>query len=71
MVKFLTDLIEGGFVGQAVIATMVTGVIVYAVIADKTVPQFIVAAWGMIVGWYFRSQAQMIADRRAKNKGWY
>ena len=43
MVKFLTDLIEGGFVGQAVIATMVTGVIVYSVVSDKTVPQFIFA----------------------------
>lgn len=65
MVQLLRELIEGGFVGQAIIATIL--IITVAVIAaqGKDVPPWLIAMTSTVVGWFFRSQAQVYADRRA------
>ena len=65
MLELLRELIEGGFIGQAIIATIVTIIVAYLAITGKAVPEFLAASWGLIVGWFFRSQAQAVADRKA------
>lgn len=64
MIDLIKDLIEGGFVGQAVIATLVTVAIVLMAYQGRPIPEFLIGSWGLIVGWFFRSQAQVLADRK-------
>jgi hypothetical protein len=66
MMDLLRELIEGGYIGQAVIATSVTLAIVILAVRQVPIPEFLIAAWGLIVGWYFRSQAQFIGDKRSE-----
>lgn len=65
MLELLRDLVEGGFVGQAIIATLLVGGYVALQVAGKPIDPGFAGMVGLVVGWFFRSQAQVIADRKA------
>lgn len=66
MVKIIKQLIEGGFIGQAVIASLLVGGYVIMSIAKVDITKEYVAMTSFVVAWYFRSQAQNIADKKAE-----
>ena len=68
LLQLIRELIEGGFIGQAVIATVVTVGIMVMVYQGRPIPEFLTAAWGLIVGWFFRSQAQVISNHQQVRK---
>lgn len=61
--KTVKSLIEGGYIGQAIIASVVWGVIGYLYATGKPVPDSLLIAGSTILGWYFRSEAQRQADK--------
>lgn len=61
--KTIKSLIEGGYIGQAIIASIIWGVIGYLYISGKAVPDSLLIAGSTVLGWYFRSEAQRQADK--------
>lgn len=66
--KTLKGLIEGGYIGQAIIASIIWGVIGYLYVTSKPVPETLLIAGSTVLGWYFRSEAQRQADKVANRE---
>jgi len=47
---------------QALLALMTTSAIIYALLQGITIPNDLWAIWGIIMGYYFGSKAQMAAN---------
>ena len=47
---------------QALLALMTTAAIIYALLQGITIPNDLWAIWGIIMGYYFGSKAQMAAN---------
>lgn len=63
--KLLKSLIEGGYIGQAIIASIIWGVIGVLYLQGRVVPDTLLIAGSTVLGWYFRSEAQRQADKVA------
>lgn len=63
MLKSIKALIEGGYIGQAIIASIIWGVIGYLYVSGKPVPDSLLIAGSTVLGWYFRSEAQRQSDK--------
>lgn len=61
--KQLKALIEGGYIGQAIIASIIWGVVGYLYIEGRPVPDALLIAGSTVLGWYFRSEAQRQSDK--------
>lgn len=58
MLKTIKELIEGAFVGQAIIATMVVATSCYMVVKGAGIPEWFVGLTTLVVYHYFREQTQ-------------
>lgn len=67
--KHIKSLIEGGYIGQAIIASIIWGVIGVLAIKGMPIPDSLLIAGSTVLGWYFRSEAQRQADKIAKLAG--
>lgn len=65
VLDFLRELIEGGFIGQAVIGTAIWGVIVYLIVVRAQVDNRLYDAGFIVIGYLFH-MAQTAAASRAK-----
>ena len=61
---WLRELIEGGFLGQAVIATAVVFTSCYLVINGREVPEWFTVLVGAVIAYYFHQQQQARAYRQ-------
>lgn len=64
MWQTVKELVEGLFVGQAIIATMVVGTACYLVGKGVSVPEWFVGLTTAIVLWYFREQQEARKNRQ-------
>lgn len=64
MMQTIKELVEGLFVGQAIIATMVVGTACFLVGKEARVPEWFVGMTTMIVLWYFREQQEGRKNRQ-------
>lgn len=64
VVQLIKELIEGGFVGQAIIASLLVAGYVWQAVHNQPIDPGFAGMVGLVVGWFFRSQAQVVADRR-------
>ena len=55
MLSKLAELIEGGFLAQTLLVTMVWGVICFSALEQRPIPDALLDAGFVIVGFYFRS----------------
>jgi hypothetical protein len=55
MLSKLTELIEGGFLAQSLLVMMVWGGICFLAVSQKPIPDPLLDAGFVIVGFYFRS----------------
>lgn len=58
MINAIKELIEGAFVGQAIIATMVVATSCYIVLKGGGIPEWFVGLTTLVVYHYFREQTQ-------------
>lgn len=58
MIQAIKELVEGAFVGQAIIATMVVATSCYMVIRSVSIPEWFVGLTTLVVYHYFREQTQ-------------
>ena len=61
----LTELIEGGFVGQAIIATLVWGGIVIALVRGNPVDDRLYDAGYVVLGYFFHMATVAVSTRNA------
>lgn len=61
----IKSLIEGG-IWQALLAFLLWGGILVIVIQGRDVPTWLISAGSLVLGWFFRSSAQAIANARVK-----
>lgn len=60
----LKSLIEGGYIGQAIIATLVVGTLCFLVVRGSMVPDWFIGIASVIITWYFREQQQARQDAK-------
>lgn len=58
VINAIKELIEGAFVGQAIIATMVVATSCYMVVKGVGIPEWFVGLTTLVVYHYFREQTQ-------------
>lgn len=68
MLQTIKELIEGAFVGQAIIATLVVATACYLVSKGLPVPEWFVGLTTAIVLWYFREQQEARKNRQELRK---
>ena len=67
MDKFI-DLLKQSVILQAALTTMIWGVMMYLIIAGRPVPDILLSAGNIILGFYFGTKAQLyIANMREHN----
>lgn len=66
IVSLVKELIEGGYVGQAIIATLLVSGYIYMAIKGSPVPQEYVGLMSAVVAWYFRSAAQTQSSKEER-----
>lgn len=68
MWQAIKELIEGAFVGQAIIATLVVATACFLVAKGVPVPEWFVGLTTAIVLWYFREQQEARKNRQELKK---
>lgn len=66
MVQLIKELVQGGFVGQLVLLALIWGGIMVIAVQGRDVPTWLIASGSTVLGWFFRSSAQAIANARLK-----
>jgi len=61
------ELFKASVIVQALLALMVTGAIVYALLSGLAIPEQLWAMWGLILGWYFGSKSHTESATAARN----
>lgn len=61
---WLKDLIKGGYIGQAIIATLIVVTLCVLVLSQTSVPEWFVGIASVIITWYFREQQQARQDNK-------
>lgn len=66
MAQLIRELVEGGYVGQLVLLTLIWGGIIILAVQGRDVPTWLIVSGSTVLGWFFRSSAQTIANTRVK-----
>lgn len=51
--NILIELVEGGFIGQAILATLIGGAILWQVIHNQPLDDFLKQSLAILLGYYF------------------
>lgn len=62
----LVELIEGGFIGQLVLVLLVWGPIAILAVGEKQIPDPLLDAGFIILGFFFQSMVRQAINRQAK-----
>lgn len=63
VIDLLKDLIEGGFIGQAIIGTLVWGLITYLIVQRAAVDNRLYDAGFIVIGYLFHMTQTAVATR--------
>ena len=63
----LVDLIEGGYVGQAILATLIWVAILWLVVHGMDVPQWLLTAGTAILGFFFSSSLARVCAPKSND----
>jgi len=62
----LSDLIEGGFIAQTILVLLVWGSIVYLAVKQEPIPDALLDAGFVIIGFYFRSALEKVQKQNSR-----
>lgn len=65
VISFLKELIEGGFIGQAVIGSLIWGLIAFLIVSKASVDNRLYDAGFIVIGYLFHVAQTAVATRAA------